>query len=86
MRRACIVKGLYRLTRNPMYVGVSRVIFGQALYYGSQSVAIYGCCVVVAFHLFVLFYEEPTLRRLFGAKYDRYCTQVPRWIVRCGRG
>jgi protein-S-isoprenylcysteine O-methyltransferase Ste14 len=80
--RVLVVKGLYRFTRNPMYVGVANVIFGQALFYGSSRVAIYGCFVVVTFHLFVLFYEEPTLRRLFGDQYDRYCTQVPRWIGR----
>jgi len=40
----------------------------------------------VTFHLFVLFYEEPTLRRLFGEQYDAYCAEVPRWVVRIGRG
>jgi len=79
--RVLVVKGLYRFTRNPMYVGVASVIFGQALYYGSGRVAIYGCFVVVTFHLFVLFYEEPTLRRLFGAQYEAYCAKVPRWVL-----
>jgi len=83
--RVLVVKGLYRFTRNPMYVGVASVIFGQALYYGSRSVAVYGCCVVLAFNLFVFFYEEPTLRRLFGAQYDEYCAKVPRWVLRLGR-
>src|SRR6516162_3921394 len=78
--RVLVVKGLYRFTRNPMYVGVASVIFGQASSYGSQRVAIYGCFVVVTFHLFVFFYEEPTLRRLFGEPYDKYCRRVPRWI------
>jgi len=81
-----VVHGLYKLTRNPMYVGVASVIFGQALYYRSRAVAIYGCFVVLAFHTFVLLYEEPTLKRLFGAQYDEYCGNVPRWIVRFPRG
>ena len=80
--RVLVVKGLYRFTRNPMYVGVTSVIFGQALFYGSRSVTIYGCVVVLGFNLFVLFYEEPMLKRLFGAQYDEYCRNVPRWIVR----
>jgi len=84
--RVLVVKGLYHFTRNPMYVGVASVIFGQALYYGSGRVAIYGCFVIVTFHLFVLFYEEPTLRRLFGESYNVYCAKVPRWVLRLRRG
>lgn len=81
-----VVNGLYRFTRNPMYVGVASVIFGQALLYGSRAVAIYGCAVVVAFNLFVLLHEEPTLKRLFGAQYDDYRAHVPRWIPLGRRG
>jgi protein-S-isoprenylcysteine O-methyltransferase Ste14 len=84
--RVLVVSGLYRFTRNPMYVGVASVIFGQALFYGARTVAIYGCVVVLAFHLFVLFYEEPALRRQFAAQYDEYCAKVPRWILRVRRG
>lgn len=79
--RVLVVKGLYRFTRNPMYVGVLSVILGQALYYGSLSIARYGCLVLAAFYLFVLFYEEPTLRKLFGAQYEDYCRKVPRWLL-----
>jgi protein-S-isoprenylcysteine O-methyltransferase Ste14 len=61
---------------------VGSVIFGQALYYGSRSVAFYGCCVVLAIHLFVLIYEEPRLKRLFGAEYGEYRAKVPRWVLR----
>jgi protein-S-isoprenylcysteine O-methyltransferase Ste14 len=80
--RVLLVKGLYRFTRNPMYVGVLSVILGQSLYYGSRSVAIYAGVVFAAFYLFVGLYEEPTLRRLFGAQYEEYCRHVPRWLVR----
>lgn len=83
--RVLVVKGLYRFTRNPMYVGVLAVILSQALYYGAVSVAIYACAVLAAFELFVRFYEEPTLRRLFGAQYEDYCRKVPRWIFRFSR-
>lgn len=80
--RVLVVKGLYRFTRNPMYVGVLSVILGQALYYGSKSVAIYACVILLGFSLFVVLYEEPTLRRLFGAQYEEYCRKVPRWLFR----
>ena len=80
--RLLVVKGLYRFTRNPMYVGVSSMILGQAIYYGSFSIVVYLLAIVLAFNLFVRFYEEPTLRRLFGEPYDQYCRQVPRWLLR----
>lgn len=83
--RVLVVKGLYRFTRNPMYVGVLAVILGQALFYGSVSVALYGCAVLAGFYLFVRFYEEPRLRRLFGEQYEDYCRKVPRWILRGSR-
>ncbi len=78
--RVLVVKGLYRFTRNPMYVGVSSVILGQAILYASTSIAVYLLCAIGAFNLFVMFYEEPTLRRLFGEQYNEYCRRVPRWI------
>ena len=79
--RLLVANGLYRFSRNPMYVGVLSVILGQALYYGSKCVAVYACSVFIGFYLFVLFYEEPTLRRLFGSQYEGYCEKVPRWIL-----
>lgn len=83
--RVLVVKGLYRYTRNPMYVGVFAAILGQALYYGSGHVALYGCGMLAVAYLFIVFYEEPTLRRLFGAQYEDYCRNVPRWLIRRGR-
>jgi protein-S-isoprenylcysteine O-methyltransferase Ste14 len=79
--RVLVVKGLYRFTRNPMYVGVLSVIFAQAIYYGSKAIAVYGCFVFAMIYLFVCLYEEPTLRRLFGAQYEEYCRTVPRWFL-----
>jgi protein-S-isoprenylcysteine O-methyltransferase Ste14 len=79
--RVLVVKGLYRFTRNPMYVGVLSVIFAQALFYGSKAVAVYGCLVFAMIYLFVRLYEEPTLRKLFGSQYEEYCRSVPRWFL-----
>ena len=78
--KTLVVRGLYRYTRNPMYVGVLTVIGGWALLFGSTELAIYGLCVAAVFHLFVLLYEEPHLRDVFGASYERYCYEVSRWL------
>jgi protein-S-isoprenylcysteine O-methyltransferase Ste14 len=80
--RHLVVTGLYRYVRNPMYVAVSSLVFGQGLLFGSVQVLKYGLAVVVGFHLFVLLYEEPALRRKFKNEYDVYCKNVRRWWPR----
>jgi protein-S-isoprenylcysteine O-methyltransferase Ste14 len=77
-----VVSGLYRHLRNPMYVGVVSAILGQALWFGSRTLLWYAAVVFTGFFLFVLAYEEPALRRQFGAEYERYCRGVPRWLPR----
>ena len=80
--RHLVVTGLYRYVRNPMYVGVASIIFGQALYFRNIRVLEYGVVISLAFHLFILLYEEPTLRRTFDREYEEFCENVPRWIPR----
>jgi protein-S-isoprenylcysteine O-methyltransferase Ste14 len=75
-----VVRGLHRFVRNPMYIGVALVIGGQALLFRSLHIAIYMVCMLLTAHLFVVFYEEPTLRKQFGEEYERYRATVPRWI------
>lgn len=77
-----VVTGMYRHVRNPMYVAVTSLILGQALLLGSQSLLYYAGVVWCGFHLFVLAYEEPTLRDSYPAEYERFCANVPRWIPR----
>jgi protein-S-isoprenylcysteine O-methyltransferase Ste14 len=77
-----VVAGFYRYVRNPMYVAVSLLIFGQGLLMGSVDVLEYGLVVWLGFYAFVLLYEEPKLRRKFGSEFDQYCARVPRWIPR----
>jgi protein-S-isoprenylcysteine O-methyltransferase Ste14 len=77
-----VVGGPFRWIRNPGYVAVVSLVVGQALLFGSGAVLAYAAFLAVAFHLFVVFYEEPTLRRQFGAEYEAYCREVPRWIPR----
>ena len=80
--RHLVVNGLYRYVRNPMYLAVVSIIFGQAMILGSVSLLAYGVLVWLTFHLFVLAYEEPTLRKTFGTEYDAFCANVPRWVPR----
>jgi protein-S-isoprenylcysteine O-methyltransferase Ste14 len=75
-----VVRGLYRFTRNPMYVGVLTVILGIAALHRSPAVVAYAAVVATGFHLFVRLYEEPHLRRVFGAEYEAYCARVSRWL------
>jgi protein-S-isoprenylcysteine O-methyltransferase Ste14 len=77
-----VVGGPFRYTRNPGYVAVVAMIVGQALVYGQVRILVYALVLAVGFHLFVVLYEEPTLRRQFGADYDAYCRRVPRWLPR----
>jgi protein-S-isoprenylcysteine O-methyltransferase Ste14 len=80
--RHLVVTGLYRHVRNPMYVGVLAVIIGQGLVFAEAHLLIYAAIVWLAFHLFVLGYEEPKLRTTFGREYEDFRANVPRWIPR----
>jgi len=77
-----VVGGLYRYVRNPMYLAVLSVVAGQALVLWRPVLLAYGAALAVAFVAFVLGYEEPTLRRRYGAGYDRYRAAVPGWWPR----
>lgn len=85
--RAFVAVGPYRLVRNPMYIGAAGVILGSGLGVGSILVsALAGAFLVIA-HLFVVLYEEPVLRRTFGAGYADYCRVTNRWLPgRAGAG
>ena len=75
-----VVKGLYRYVRNPMYVGLTLILLGEAFLFESAVLILYAGFLLGCAHLFVVYYEEPTLRRLFGTSYESYCKTVPRWI------
>jgi protein-S-isoprenylcysteine O-methyltransferase Ste14 len=80
--RHLVVSGWYRYVRNPMYFSVVSSIFGQALLFGNWRLLEYGGLAWLVCHVFVVTYEEPTLRAKFGSEYRLFCTQVPRWIPR----
>jgi protein-S-isoprenylcysteine O-methyltransferase Ste14 len=77
-----VVTGLYRYVRNPIYIAVVAVILGQAILFGDWRLMIYGGLMWLAFHAFVLAYEEPVLAQSFGAEYEDFRANVPRWIPR----
>jgi len=77
-----VVKGFYRYLRNPMYLAVVSLILGQALLLGDIYILAYATLAWLVMHLFVRAYEEPTLRKSFGAEYEIFCAHVPRWIPR----
>jgi protein-S-isoprenylcysteine O-methyltransferase Ste14 len=79
--RHLVTVGLYRLSRNPMYVAVALILVGWSVLTLSRTLAIYTCFVIAAFHLRVLLHEEPFLARTHGAKWDEYRTRVPRWLL-----
>lgn len=80
--KVLVIRGLYRYTRNPMYLAVVGILLAEGIVFRSYGVLAYAGVCFALFHLFVVYYEEPRLRTLFGSAYDRYCQAVPRWGVR----
>jgi protein-S-isoprenylcysteine O-methyltransferase Ste14 len=74
-----VIQGPYRFVRNPMYLGAGLALAGAAIFFESFPLLGYAVLFLVATHLFVVSYEEPTLRRTFGPEYEGYCRRVGRW-------
>ena len=72
--------GLYQVSRNPMYLGVLLVVFGQAVLFASTWIALYGMVAWLFLHVTVVRVEEPHLRAKQGQSYEEYCRRVPRWL------
>jgi protein-S-isoprenylcysteine O-methyltransferase Ste14 len=81
-----VVVGFYRYVRNPMYWGFAAGWIGLWVIFGHPNPTLIAAVAAVALgvHLFVVFYEEPTLRRKFGGQYEEYCRNVSRWWPRLG--
>ena len=77
--RQLVIQGPYRFVRNPMYIGAGLALASAALFYESLPLLGYAGLFFLATHLFVVWYEEPTLRLTFGPEYEAYCRQVRRW-------
>jgi protein-S-isoprenylcysteine O-methyltransferase Ste14 len=80
--RQLVVRGLYNYMRNPMYLGVTCILLGEALLLRSQSLFAYWMGWFALVNVFVIAYEEPALRRQFGSSYEDYRRSVGRWIPR----
>lgn len=78
--------GFYRYVRNPMYLAVLLVLAGEALFFEAGTLGIYAAIAAAVYHLFVVLYEEPHLRDIFGAEYEDYRAAVPRWIPKVPPG
>lgn len=76
-----VVVGLYRWTRNPMYLAVLLILCGWALGYWSRTLWIYAGIVAIAFHVRVVWFEEPWLAARYGEEYAAYRARVPRWLL-----
>jgi len=76
-----VTTGPYRVTRNPMYVGVITILIGWCVLWDSRTLLIYALIVVCAFHVRVLLAEEPWAARNFGAEWEAYRARVPRWLL-----
>jgi protein-S-isoprenylcysteine O-methyltransferase Ste14 len=75
-----VIHGLYRVVRNPMYVGAILIILAEAAYFASLYLLMYAAGVWAVLHTFLVVFEEPQLKRRFGPNYERYLAEVPRWI------
>lgn len=79
-----VVDGLYRYVRNPMYLGVLVLLLGETAFFKSGALLRYTALWFIVVQLFVVLYEEPSLRRRFGESYQRYCRSVHRWVPTWG--
>jgi len=77
-----VTTALHRYVRNPMYLGVALAILGEAVLFRSLHLVKYAAAMLMIAHVFVVLYEEPSLRRQFGDSYEEYRCRVPRWIPR----
>ncbi len=80
--RELVMRGLYRYVRNPMYLSVTVIVLGELLLTGSGALLAYWAVWFLVVNLVVIGYEEPTLRRRFGAAYEQYSHTVGRWLPR----
>jgi protein-S-isoprenylcysteine O-methyltransferase Ste14 len=77
-----VAVGFYRYVRNPMYVGIFLLLLGHFLWFKFLWLIVYLAITFLIVHFFVTLYEEPTLKRKFGAAYEEYLKRVPRWMPR----
>ena len=82
--RRLVVSGPYRWVRNPMYIGMGIALIGEALVFPHLTLFMLGMTATLwlLVSLFIVAYEEPVLRGMFGSDYEQYCREVHRWLPR----
>jgi protein-S-isoprenylcysteine O-methyltransferase Ste14 len=75
-----VSKGVYNYTRNPMYIGYVSFLTGEFLLFGRILLLFYAAVFFVFINAYIIFYEEPKLRKRFGKSYTDYVKKVPRWL------
>ena len=83
--RYLVTGGLFAFMRNPIMAAELLVIWAEVLYFASVGIALYALTISLVAHLLVVYVEEPELRERFGARYEAYCHNVPRWLPRLRR-
>ncbi len=78
--RKLVTVGLYRYSRNPMYVSVALILLGWSIFFYSMGLLAYTILIVVIFHLRIVLGEEPWLAQTYGTEWESYCRRVPRWF------
>jgi protein-S-isoprenylcysteine O-methyltransferase Ste14 len=76
-----VTTGPYRISRNPMYIGVVAILVGWCVLWGSRTLVIYTMLFLCGFHLRVILFEEPWAALRFGAQWREYRARVPRWLI-----
>ena len=77
-----VINGLYKITRNPIYIGYILILFGELLYFGPILLLIYLISIIILINIYLIFYEEPILEKRFGKRYKTYINNVPRWFFK----
>lgn len=75
-----VISGLYRFSRNPMYIGVTMMLIGESIFFRSYIIGAYSLLIFIAFNTFIVFFEEPRLQDAFGSEYNEYTKKVRRWF------
>ena len=75
-----VTNGLYRYSRNPIYVAYAAVLLGEFLWFGHATLLAYLCLYLLAVQTVIVIWEEPVLRKRFGEDYSRYTREVRRWL------
>ncbi len=83
--RHLVASGPYGVSRNPMYLSVALIVLGWAAGFRSGAILIYGLVLSAAFHVRVVFFEEPWLARTHREHWTRFRSRVPRWVFRTRR-